>query len=188
MVETTGDKNAKVMMFVNSDADTPSSYDDIPNKPEPEKWYKAHADELYSLKKNSTWRLVDRPKDRNVVGSIYRSKCDKTGKITRRKARIVAKGFSQKSGIDFDVTFAPIAKLNSFKILMASAVKFDLIVEQIDPKSTFLQSSLDEEIFMEPAESIQYDGDKVYLLLKSMYRLNDSNNHLVNGIKNYANF
>ena len=90
MVETTGDKNAKVMMFVNSDADTPSSYDDIPNKPEPEKWYKAHADELYSLKKNSTWRLVDRPKDRNVVGSrtIYRSKRDKTGRITRRLSLI----------------------------------------------------------------------------------------------------
>ena len=93
ITENTGDKNAQVMIFnKTTDDDTLLSYSDIPNKPEPEKWYKAHADELLSLKKNKTWRLVDGPLNRNIIGSrtIYRCKRDKTGKLVKRKARVVA--------------------------------------------------------------------------------------------------
>lgn len=176
LAEIGSDQNAKVMILLDSDTDTPLTYKDIPNMPNPEMWYKAHAEELHSLKKNKTWRLVNRPENCNIVGSktIYRSKKDKNGKIIKAKARIVAQGFSQKSGIDFDETFAPVAKMNSFKILMAIAVKFDLIVEQIDAKSAFLQSELNENIYMEPPDGIQFDGDKVCLLLKSIYGLKQS--------------
>jgi hypothetical protein len=147
--------------------DVPLDYADIKNKPNSAKWYKAVEDELQALRRNKTWKLVDRPPGKNIVGCkfIYKIKRSKTGEVLRYKARLVAQGFSQRFGSDFTETFAPVAKMLSFRIFMALAVRYDMIVEQLDVISAFLQSDLKEQIFMKVPEGIKFSGDKVCLLL-----------------------
>ena len=91
----------------------PLNYDDIKNKPNSDKWYQAVTDELQALKRNQTWKLVEKPKNKNIVGCkfIFRIKRDKNGEVFKHKARLVAQGFSQRFGTDFTETFAPVGKM-----------------------------------------------------------------------------
>ncbi|MCI57240.1 gag-pol polyprotein, partial [Trifolium medium] len=72
-------------------------------------------DELEQFKRNEVWDLVPRPKNVNVIGTkwVYKNKSDENGTVTRNKARLVAQGYTQIEGIDFDETFAPVARLES---------------------------------------------------------------------------
>ena len=119
-----------------------------------------------ALKHNQTWKLVEKPRNKNIVGCkfIFRIKRDKNGEVLKYKARLVAQGFSQRFGTDFTETFAPVGKMLSFRIFIAFAVKYDLLMEQIDVVSAFLQSDLEEEIYMRVPQGIQFSGDKVCLL------------------------
>ena len=74
-------------------------------------------EELNQFERNEVWKLVPRPKDRNVIGTkwVFRNKMDENGIVTRNKARLVAKGYSQEEGIDFDETFAPVARLEAIE-------------------------------------------------------------------------
>jgi hypothetical protein len=167
--------NDATVMLVD-DSDVPKNYSDIKNFPNSEKWYQAAITELNALKRNKTWVLVDRPKDRNIVGSrfIFKIKCNKNGEVTKYKARLVAQGFSQEYGTDYTETFAPVAKMASLRIILSIAVKYDLLIEQIDVVSAFLQSELEEEIYMKVPEGIMFSGDKVCKLLRSLYGLKQS--------------
>jgi hypothetical protein len=82
----------------------------------------AMQEELNNFKRNEVWSLVERPKQ-NVVGTkwVFRNKQDEHGVVTRNKAWLVAKGYSQVKGLDFDLTFAPVARLESIRILVAHA-------------------------------------------------------------------
>lgn len=166
--------NPTVMLVQNDDE--PKSYDDIANFPDKEKWYQAVEKELQALKTNKTWVLVDRPPNRNIVGCRYtfKLKRNKNGEVSRYKARLVAQGFSQEPGVDFGETFAPVAKMLSLRIILAIAVKYNLIVEQADAVSAFLQANLEEEIFMRTPQGIECSDGKVCKLLKSLYGLKQS--------------
>lgn len=120
------------------------------NGQDSEEWKTAIANEVKGLIKNSTWELVNRPEDRNIVGCrfVLTNKRDADDKITRRKARLVAQGFTQVPGIDFDRTFAPVARLESIRLLLAIAAKYQLCVHQIDITTAYLNGNLNEEIFM----------------------------------------
>jgi hypothetical protein len=85
-------------------------------------WVLAVQEELNSFKRNEVWTLVPRPKQ-NVVGTkwVFRNKQDEHGVVTRNKARLVAKGYAQVAGLDFEETFAPVARLESVRILLAYA-------------------------------------------------------------------
>ena len=163
--------NSQVMV-VQQDED-PKSYDDIERFPNKEQWYKSVESELQSLKKNKTWILVERPPNKNIVGCRYtfRVKRNENGEVTRLKARLVAQGFSQKQGVDFTETFAPVAKMISLRILLSIAVNYNMEIEQADAVSAFLQADLNEEIYMKVPQGISYTGDKVCKLLKSLYGL-----------------
>jgi hypothetical protein len=95
------------------------------------------------------WSLVDRPK-LNVVGTkwVFNNKQDDHGFVTRYKARLVAKGYSQVEALDFDETFAPIARLESFRILLAYASHHDFKLYQMDVKSAFLNDPIKEEVYV----------------------------------------
>jgi hypothetical protein len=90
-------------------------------------WVVTMQEELNNFKRNQVWSLVERPKQ-NIVGTkwIFHNKQDEYGVVTRNKARLIAKGYSQLKGLDFDETFAPIASLESIHILLAYATHHDL--------------------------------------------------------------
>lgn len=117
---------------------------------EKDEWKEAILNEMKSLVKNKTWELVPRPKTKNIIGCRYvlTNKYDANGNLYKRKARLVAQGFTQQPQIDYTSTFAPVARLTSIRMLLALAVKYNMIVEQIDVTTAFLNGTLNEELYM----------------------------------------
>lgn len=117
----------------------------------------AAAVEIESILKNDTWELVDRPEDRNTIGSrfVLRDKFGSDGNLNRRKARIVARGFSQRPGVHFDETFAPVARLSSIRLAIAFAAQQGMIIRQFDMATAYLNGSIEEEIYMEPPKFLE---------------------------------
>ena len=95
--------------------------------------------------------MVPAPKDRAIIGTkwIFRNKMDEDGVVTRNKARLVAKGYSQEEGIDYDETFAPVARLEAIRIFLAFAAHSNFKVYQMDVKSAFLNGELEEEVYVQ---------------------------------------
>lgn len=105
--------------------------------------------------KNDTWKLVPRPESAKIIDSrvVLRNKYEQDGTLDRRKTRIVAK-FTQRPGIDFDNTFAPVARIESIRIMMALAVE-NMLVKQLDVTTAYLNGTLREKIYMEVPKHIQ---------------------------------
>ncbi|RVW43666.1 Retrovirus-related Pol polyprotein from transposon RE1 [Vitis vinifera] len=114
-------------------------------------WKKAVQDEIDALEKNGTWTITDLPIGKRPVGCkwIFTIKYKADGSVERFKARLVARGFTQSYGIDYQETFAPVAKLNTIKILLSLAVNQDWCLQQLDIKNAFLNGDLEEEVYME---------------------------------------
>jgi hypothetical protein len=103
-------------------------------------------EELNNFKRNEVWELVPRPKQ-NVIGTkwVLRNKQDEFGVVTKNKARLVCKGYTQVEGLDFEETYAPVARLESIRILLA----YDFKLHQMDVKSAFLNGPLQEEVYVD---------------------------------------
>ena len=101
-------------------------------------------EERHSLMVNDTWDLVPLPKGRKLVRCkwVYRTKYASDGSVARLKARLVAKGFSQVEGIEYNETFAPIAKMNSIRLVLSLAALHNWEFQQMDVKSAFLHGDL----------------------------------------------
>ena len=141
------------------------------------KWKQAVMEEMEALKKNGTWEVVDLPKEKRLVGCkwLFTIKYNSDGSINRYKARLVAKGFTQSQGIDYQETFAPVAKLNSINILLSLAANLDWKLHQLDIKNAFFNGDLEEEVFMSLLPGFDDDSDrKVCKLKKSLYGLKQS--------------
>jgi hypothetical protein len=113
-------------------------------------WVVAMQEELNNFTRNEVWHLVPRP-NQNVVGTkwVFRNKQDEHGVVTRNKARLVAKGYSQVEGLDFDETYAPVARLESIRILLAYATYHGFKLYQMNVKSVFLNGRIKEEVYVE---------------------------------------
>uniref|UniRef100_A0A8R7UCU5 Reverse transcriptase Ty1/copia-type domain-containing protein n=1 Tax=Triticum urartu TaxID=4572 RepID=A0A8R7UCU5_TRIUA len=135
-------------------------------------------EELNALEKNRTWELVHLPEGKKAVSCkwIYTVKQNPEGKIERYKARLVARGYSQTYGIDYDETFAPVAKMSTVRILISCATNFGWPLHQLDVKNAFLHGDLHEEVYMEipPGFSTPRTAGKVCRLRKSLYGLKQS--------------
>lgn len=134
---------------------------------------------MESLAKNQTWDVVPKPDKVKVIGSkwVYKRKYGIPGVHEPRfKASLVAQGFSQKEGFDYNEIFAPVAKHASIQILLEIVAYEDLELEQLDVKTAFLNGDLDEVIYMKHPEgfSIKRKEDWVCLLKKSLYGLKQS--------------
>ena len=117
---------------------------------EGELWKKAMEEEMESLRKNDTWDLAGFPDGRKTIDSkwVFKRKTNATVCVEKFKARLVAKGYSQVEGVDFNEIFSHVAKLTSIRVLMSLTETFDLEIEQMDVKTTFLHGDLEEEIYM----------------------------------------
>ena len=93
-------------------------------------WKEAMVDEMASLHKNEAWDLVELPAGRKPIGSkwVFKKKTNVEGKVEKYKAQLVAKGYSQVSGIDFGDIFSPVAKVTSIRLLLSVATAFDFEV------------------------------------------------------------
>ena len=142
---------------------------------ESELWYNAMKDELDSMKSNEVWDLVELPKGVQAIGCkwVYKTKKDSLGNIERYKTRLVAKGFTQKEGIDYTETFSPVSKKDSLRIILALVAHLDLELQQMDVKTTFLNGDLEEEVYMKQPEGFSSrEGEHlVCKLKKSIYGL-----------------
>jgi hypothetical protein len=116
-------------------------------------------EELNNFKRNEVWSLVPRPKQ-NIVGTkwVFRNMQDEHGVVTRNKARLMAKGYAQFVGLDFEETFAPVARLESIRILLAYAVHHSFRLFQMDVKSAFLNGPIKEEIYVEQPLALRMTG------------------------------
>ena len=134
----------------------------------------AMQEELNNFTWNEVWSLVERPKQ-NVIGTkwVFGNKQDEHGMVTRNKARLVSQGFTQIEGLDFGETYAPVARLESIRILHAYAAHHDFKLYQMDVKSAFLNGPLSELVYVEQPpgfEDPKYPND-VYKLDKALYGL-----------------
>ena len=143
------------------------------------RWKAAMNEEMKSLQKNETWELVKCPPGKKPVGCrwIYTVKYKADGSIERFKATLVAKGYTQTYGIDYTETFAPVAKINTVRVLLSLAANLDWPLQQFDVKNAFLHGELSEEVYMDLPPGCMVSEkqcQKVCKLKKSLYRLKQS--------------
>ncbi|GJS03246.1 retrovirus-related pol polyprotein from transposon TNT 1-94 [Tanacetum coccineum] len=140
-----------------------------------ESWIVAMQEELNQFIANDVWELVPQPKNMTIIGTkwVFRNKLDENGVVSRNKARLVAQGYNQQEGIDYDETYAPVARLESIRILLAYACALDFKLFQMDVKSAFLNGFINEEVYVaQPPGFIDFEKpDHVYKLKKALYGL-----------------
>eukprot|EP00253_Pinus_taeda_P020805 PITA_20805 len=131
--------------------------------------------EYDALIKNDTWKMVDPPFGTKPIGCkwVYKNEYKADGSLDKHKARLVEKGFAQKEGVDYEQTFAPIAKWATIQTLFALAAQNGWKVHQMDVKTAFLNGDLKENVFMSQLEGFAVRGHehKVCKLVKSLYGL-----------------
>ena len=141
-------------------------------------WTAAVTEEIQALVKNHTWELTTLPEGKKMVGCkwIFSIKYNADGSINRYKARLVAKGYTQSYGVDYEETFAPVAKLNSVRVILSLAANLDWPLHQLDIKNAFLNGELEEEVYMQIPSGLESSStsNKVCKLRKSLYGLKQS--------------
>lgn len=152
--------------------DIPSSVEELRKRSDWPEWEAAIADEKASLVKNKTWTLTSLPPGKNLIDSkwIFKIKHNDVGGIDRYKARLVARGFSQRKGFDYDSTYSPVAGLTTLRVLLAIANQERMHLHQLDVKTAFLNGHLDQELYMRLPKEFD-SGGLVAKLQKSLYGL-----------------
>jgi len=138
-------------------------------------WVNAIHEELNNFIRNQVWELVERPKNHSVIETkwVYRDKQDQDGIVVTNKARLVAQGYTQVEGLDFEETYAPVTRLKAIRILLAYAYAHNIKLYQMDVKSAILNGYIDEKVYVEQPLSFEDDKkpDHVYKLKKALYGL-----------------
>ncbi|GKC08578.1 putative ribonuclease H-like domain-containing protein [Tanacetum coccineum] len=141
-------------------------------------WIEAMQEELLQFKLQEVWTLVDLPNGKRVIGSkwVFRNKKDERGIMIRNKARLVAQGYTQEEGIDYDEVFAPVARIKAIRLFLAYASFKDFVVYQMDVKSAFLYGKIKEEVYVcqPPGFEDPNFPDRVYKVEKALYRLHQA--------------
>ncbi|GKB68352.1 retrovirus-related pol polyprotein from transposon TNT 1-94 [Tanacetum coccineum] len=118
---------------------------------EEEGWIIVMQEELNQFKRNKVWTLVPKPHGKTIIGTkwIWKNKIDENEIVIKNKARLVAQGYNQQEGIDYEETFAPVARLEAIRIFLAYAAYMGFMVYQIDVKSSFLNGKISEEVYVQ---------------------------------------
>nr|GFD24673.1 retrovirus-related Pol polyprotein from transposon TNT 1-94 [Tanacetum cinerariifolium] len=132
-------------------------------------------EELHQFDRLDVWELVDRPLCKNVINMkwLWKNKHDDENTIIRNKSHLVAKGYAQKEGIDFEESFAPVARLEAVRLFITYVAHKYFNVYQMDVKTAFLYGPLKEEVYVNQPDGFvdPYHPDKVYRLKKALYGL-----------------
>jgi transposase InsO family protein len=175
-----GLEHALVATTSDAEALEPRSLAEAKRRPDWPLWEKAVEEELATLKAAGTWRMEEPPAGANIIGSkwVFKAKKDAAGNIARYKARLVAQGFSQVGGVDYDDTYAPVAKLASSRAIIAMANRLRLELHQVDIKGAYLNGVLgaNEVLYMQhpPGYKAVDAGTRVLRLVKTLYGLKQS--------------
>ncbi|GJS12199.1 putative ribonuclease H-like domain-containing protein [Tanacetum coccineum] len=141
-------------------------------------WIEAMQEELLQFKLQEVWTLVDLPYGKRAIGTkwVFRNKKDERGIVIRNKARLVAQGYTQEEGIDYDEVFAPVARIEAIRLFLAYASFKDFVVYQMDVKSAFLYGKIEEEVYVcQPPGFEDPDfPDRVYKVEKALYGLHQA--------------
>ncbi|KAL6348342.1 hypothetical protein AAG906_005643 [Vitis piasezkii] len=149
----------------------PSSFEQADCDP---RWRQAMSTELQALERNNTWEMVPLPPGHKPIGCrwVYKIKYHSDGTIERYKAHLVAKGYTQVAGIDYQETFSPTAKLTTLRCLLTIAASRNWYIHQLDVHNAFLHGNLQEEVYMTPPPGLRRQGENlVCRLRKSIYGL-----------------
>lgn len=154
----------------------PSTYHEAMTCPDADLWKEAIREELQAHKKNGTWRLVAESEGNNIIDSkwVFRVKKNPSGQIDRYKARLCARGFLQRSGVDYAEIFSPVVRYDSLRIFLATAAQRDLEIAQFNVRTAFLYGRLQEDIYMRIPEGliIPEESDSVVCKLeRALYGL-----------------
>ncbi|GJW73566.1 retrovirus-related pol polyprotein from transposon TNT 1-94 [Tanacetum coccineum] len=145
-------------------------------------WIEAMQEELNEFERLEVWELKPRPDKVMVITLkwIYKVKLDELGGILKNKARLVARGYRQEEGIDFEESFAPVARLEAIRIFLAFAAHMNMVVYQMDVKTAFLNGNLREEVYVsQPDGFVDLDNpNHVYKLKKALYGLKQAPAHV----------
>ncbi|KAK8708192.1 hypothetical protein V6N13_059237 [Hibiscus sabdariffa] len=157
------------------DQDEPKTYQEAVASPDSEKWLEAMRSEMDSMSENQVWTLVEPPEGIKPIGCkwVFKKKTDMDGNVQTYKGRLVAKGFRQIHGVDYDETFSPVAMIKSIRILLAVAAFHDYEIWQMDVKTASLNGKLEEDVYMTQPEGFVTPEDvrKVCKLQRSIYGL-----------------
>ncbi|KAK8613675.1 hypothetical protein V6N13_101432 [Hibiscus sabdariffa] len=157
------------------DQDEPKTYQEAVSSPDSEKWLEAMRSEMDSMSENQVWTLVEQPEGIKPIGCkwVFKKKTNMDGNVQTYKGRLVAKGFRQIHGVDYDETFSLVAMIKSIRILLAVAAFHDYEIWQMDVKTAFLNGKLEEDVYMTQPEGFvtPEDAGKVCKLQRSIYGL-----------------
>ncbi|GKC42287.1 putative reverse transcriptase, RNA-dependent DNA polymerase, partial [Tanacetum coccineum] len=141
-------------------------------------WIEAMQEELLQFQLQKVWTLVNLPNGKRTIGTkwVFRNKKDERGIVVRNKARLVAQGYTQEEGIDYDEVFAPVARIETIMLFFAYASFMGFIVYQMDVKSAFLYGTIEEEVYVcqPPGFEDPQFPDKVYKVEKALYGLHQA--------------
>nr|GFA64862.1 putative reverse transcriptase domain-containing protein [Tanacetum cinerariifolium] len=134
-----------------------------------------YSEELHQFDRLDVWELVDIPLCKNVINMkwLWKNKHDEENNVIRNKSRLLAKGYAQKEGVDFEESFAPVARLEAVRLFIAYVAHKSFNVYQMDVKTAFLYGPLKEEVYVNQPDGFvdPYHPDKVYRLKKVLYGL-----------------
>nr|GEX17061.1 hypothetical protein [Tanacetum cinerariifolium] len=135
----------------------------------------SQSEELHQFDRLDVWELVDRPLCKNIINMkwLWKNKRDEENTVIKNKSRLVAKGYAQKEGVDFEESFAPVARLEAVRLFIAYAAHKSFTVYQMDVKTIFLYGPLKEKVYVNQPDGFvdPYHPDKVYRLKKALYGL-----------------
>jgi hypothetical protein len=151
----------------------PESFEEATSSGNAEQWKQAMDEEIQSLKQNQTWTLVEPPKNQQVIDNrwVYKIKRNEDGSVQKYKARLVARGFRQVAGVDYNETFSPVTKFDSIRMILCVAASEKLILRQFDVKTAFLYGNIDEILYMQQPDGYQDGTKRVCKLNRSLYGL-----------------
>ena len=142
-----------------------------------------------SIMKNDVWEVVPRPEGKSMVTSrwLYKVKHAADGSIEKFKARLVARGFFQVEGVDYEETFAPVARYTSIRSIISIAAEMGWKIHQMDVKTAFLNGFIQEEVYIEQPQGFEVHGKESHVcrLKKALYGLKQAPRAWYSGIDTY---
>ena len=172
-------------MMIHTEADPITFEEAVKSK----KWRDAMNAEIEAIKRNETWELTTLPVGVKTIGVkwVFKTKLNESGEIDKCKARLVAKGYAQQYGVDYTEVYAPVARLDTIRLVIALAAQEGWSIFQLDVKSAFLHGELSEEVFVQQPQGYEKKGEehKVYKLNKALYGLKQAPRVWYNKIEPY---